>query len=204
MNVIRFIVVLGLSRLSVANLLEFARLIKNSISVSTYFTTPEPPLADLTTAINKLSNEHSAPASPGKAARVKQYAIALRQMLTEEGAYVESVANADPENAVSIIESASMRVKHERRASPNGFRLKITGIPGEIQLRTNSEARSAFLFQFTTTADLPGSWVDLYFGTRAGYKATGLVSGAKHYFRVMKIDKNGKSPWSNVLSIMVP
>ncbi len=204
MNIIRFIVVLGLNRLSVSNLLTFGRSVKAAMTGNANFPTPEPTLTVLNTAINNLSNEKTAPFTPGKTARVRQYAIELRQVLTELGYYVESVANVTPSDAVSVIESAGMRVKRSRTTPDNGFRLKTTGSNGEIEARTKSANRATFEFQTTVTPADETTYVKVYSGTRASCIARSLDSGKRYYFRVRKTDKDGEGDWSNVLNIIVP
>jgi len=204
MNVIRFIVALGLSKLSVANLLAFARLVKTSISGNANFPSPDPTITQLNTAINNLNNEKQASYTPGKTARVRQYAIELRQVMTDMGAYVEAVANQDAEKAQSVIESASMRMKRNRETPENGFRIKTTGMSGQVQLRTKFYSSATFAFASTLTPNDASTYVQIYSGTRASFLASGLTSGKRYSFRFQKTDKNGPSDWSDPKNIIVP
>lgn len=199
------VVVLGLSKLTIPQKIEFARFIVTSMTGNANFTTPNPALLTITTNANALETAHIAAKGGGKdetaAMHAKEQLLDLSLKLL--AAYVEGIANANPANAEAIALSSGMNTKKNASPRPNGFRVEHGKNAGEVNLRTNADDRAVFVWETTTTPDDEATWTTLNSSTRAHYLATGLNSGTRYYFRVAKIDKDGQGDWSNVLNIIV-
>jgi hypothetical protein len=129
---------------------------------------------------------------------------ALHLKLKALAAYVESIANADPEHAESIIASAGMPEKKLRTAVSHAFDVKLTNKPGEAMLTTKGVKRGAYIYEMSSDPSLaPASWSVIYQGVTMKFLKTGLVSGTRYFFRCSTIDKNGQSAWSSVLSVVI-
>jgi len=205
-TMIRFIVVLGLKRLSNSQLIALARGIYSAMTGNLRFITPSPSLVSYLADIVNMETAMSATAGgPLKTATIQVFRNILELSSTSLGGYVETIANLDVSTASETILSAGMRVKRVSVLPPNDFRVKIDGaVPGEAKLRTKAVKRGTFQFQCSQTPSDDASWVTLYVGTKASCTATGLVSGKRYYFRVTYVDKNGTHPWSTIINIVIP
>ncbi len=203
---IRFIVVLGLKKLSNSQLIELARFILEAMSGNLRFISPNPSLVSYLSDIVNLEDAMSANGGgPLKTATIKVFRNILELSTINLGSYVEGIANLDVSTATETIRSAGMRVKRKRDPPSTDFRLKVNGkVPGEVKLRTKSDKRAIFEFRFSLTPDDADSWITLYVGTKASCIAVELESGKRGYFKVRSTNKNGIQPWSTVLNIIIP
>lgn len=202
----RFIVVLGLKKLSNDKLIKLARFILGMMTGNLRFMVPSPSLATLLADITNMANAMaSISLGPLKTATVKVFRNQLELTLSGIGAYVEGIANLDVTTASETIISAGMRNKKVRITPSTDFRLKIDGmIPGEVKMRTKSAKRATFEFQYTETPADPKSYITLYVGTKASFTATGLASGKLCSFRVRATTSKGVQPWSLVIPVTIP
>ena len=200
----KFITVLGLSGFTIPQKIESARSIVTSMTGNPYFVTPNPALTVITGNALALETSYVTAASGAIGLKAAMHAkeLTLELSLKLLVAYVEGIANASPALGNAIILSSGMKEKKTNPAKANGFRIKPTGMPGEVMLRTDAEFRATFEFQMTTTPADAASWVSANAGTKASFLATELVSGTRYYFRVAKTNKNGVNPWSNVLDVI--
>ncbi len=203
---IRFIVVLGMKKLSNSQMITLARAILVAMTGNLRFITPSPSLVSYLADIVNMENAMAATAGgPLKTATVKVFRNILELSTISLGGYVETIANLDASTASETILSAAMKVKRVSVKPPNDFRIKVNGaVPGEVKLRTKGLKRATFQFEFSLTPADEASWESLYAGTKASCMASGLISGKRYYFRVTYIDKIGTHPWSVILNIIVP
>ena len=197
-------VALKMTPMTILQLIEFSNHVVLSMTGNSNFALPVPSLAAVSNAIASVeaavadAHRGSATATSDKLAKRKL----LQDLMTSLGAYVESVANLDPPNAITIIRSAGMEVKQALPPKPNGFRLKLTGKPGEVLLMTTRVRSSAYKWEYTTTPDVDSSWLVYVENMNREILLKGLQSGLRYYFRVAVIqDKAG--PWSQVISTIV-
>jgi hypothetical protein len=110
----RFLVKLGLRGLTITALIALARLIVTKMTGNANFTTPNPPLASITSKANDLEAKKAEVEqlkSDLMQATSEQSALTkdLRGLLTNEGKYVDITANGDK----AKIESAGMGTQDE-------------------------------------------------------------------------------------------
>src|ERR1051325_1886645 len=120
----RIKVSLGLSRMSVPEVIAFASEVVLKMTGNAFFTTPSPALVKITNGASALQTAFNNAQGGGtqQTAIMRQKREALETMLIAEGHYVEDVAN-DPVNAATgaeaIILSAGLAVKsfspHQKR-----------------------------------------------------------------------------------------
>ncbi|MFI5149305.1 MAG: fibronectin type III domain-containing protein [Bacteroidia bacterium] len=197
-------VALFLNRKSIPQLIADARHYVTQITGNANFPAPNPPLADITTEINNLDAAYnlSLTRARGSVSAMHAEATILMHSLKALGAYVELQANKDPENAAVIIEGAGMTVKKTSTRPPRVFNAKQGDIFGTIKLDTKAVKRGSYIYQLSTKPDDPNSWTEVYQGTRVKFTTQPLTEGTTYYFRTATIDKNGKSDWSGIISIM--
>ena len=144
----RFIVVLGLKRLSNDKLIALARYILGMMTGNLRFMVPSPSLAALLADISNMATAMASTSlGPLKTATVKVFRNQLELTLSGIGAYVEGIANLDVTTASETIISAGMRNKKVAVKPSTDFHVKVDGaIPGQVKMRTKSEKRATFEF----------------------------------------------------------
>ncbi|MFI5150298.1 MAG: fibronectin type III domain-containing protein [Bacteroidia bacterium] len=197
-------VALFLNRKSIPQLIADAKHYVTQMTGNVNFPAPNPPLADITTEINTLDAAYnlSLTRARGSVAAMHTEATILRHSLKALGAYVELQANKDPENAAVIIEGAGMTVKKTSTRPPRVFSAKQGAVFGTVKLDSKAVKRGSYIYQLSTKPDDPTSWTEVYQGTRVKFTTKVLSRGTTYYFRTATIDKNGKSDWSDTISIM--
>jgi hypothetical protein len=199
------VVVLRQSRLSISEKIAKGRFIVTSMTANPNFITPVPGLESITANVNALETAAIAAAGGGTDETANMHAreLTLDLSLKQLAAYVESIANASPLDAGAIILSAGMELKSPKTRIAKGFRVSVTGNPGEIKLATLFVNRATFIFQLCTNTGNENNWQTISQSTRATFVKKGLSSGTRYFFRVAVIDKHGMGTWSNVVSSIV-
>ena len=170
------------------------------------FPTPDPPLADVTAAVDKLEDDYND--AQGK--RQTAQAATNQQNLSEAevdrlatalGGYVDGVAKGDE----TIILSAGMSTKAAATPvgplpAPSALGAAGGDMEGEIDLNWQplKGARSYTVVKSTTgNVANAGDWTPAATGTRSKATVSGLVSGTRYWFRVAAIGSAGQGPWSD-------
>ncbi len=197
---------MGLSRLPIPRKITKARYVVVSMTGNANFTTPNPPLATVTTNVDDLEAAKIAAdgGGPDDTANMHAKEAVLDMSLKLLGAYVEDVANVNPLNAEAIILSAGMEVKGKGGNVIQDFDVRTTDNPGEVKLQRKGVDRGTYEFQMCMDPSVEANWQKIYQGTRGRIVKNGLTSATKYFFRAAAIDKNGPSAWSDVKSILVP
>lgn len=175
------------------------------------FTTPNPPVANLTTAKINLSAamqtvatlEQQLEAARGDAATKRGV---LHGLLTQEGTYVENTSAGD---AAKIL-SAGMEVRDEpappaAMPAPQNLRAFAGDNDGEIDLDWDSVKKSkSYEMQRSPDPVTATSWIAAGTVTKSKGTISGLTSGTKNWFRVRAIGAAGPGPWSDPATKMAP
>lgn len=201
-----WVVVLGLFRLSVPNKVEKARFVVSSMSGNGNFTTPIPPLAEITAAADELDAAYiaSRDSSTDKTAEMYIKEQLLELKLIEEGHYIEDTANKDQENAKAIILSAGVKAKNVPVHTARDFAVKNSDLPGKVLLRTRgNRKRVGYIWQYSPNPITASSWGTANTTTVASSEISGLVSGEKYFFRVAVVSGKNQGPWSDELGLIV-
>ncbi len=177
------------------------------------FPTPNPPL----TAISANAYEMRALIAQRNSllAQAQQKTIAIRAKrdvgelgMTNEGNYVEGIANAstDPANPPdAIIVSAGMHVKGA--STPVGPMPQVTGLTatasdsaGAVDLHWDSIKRGLQSYLIEKTTDPAGltGWTYAAGGQKkSSATIEGLTSGTRYWFRAAAMGAAGQGPWSD-------
>ncbi len=127
----------------------------------------------------------------------------LEVSLKSLAAYVEGIANVNLITAESVALSSGMDVKDPGSHQPKEFNVKPTGNPGEVKMSTKFAARSTYIWQMTSDPSIVTGWATIGQATQANLIKKGLTSGARYYFRVATVGKEGQEPWSNTINTIV-
>ena len=199
----RMKVVLMLARLSVPQKVEKARSIASAMTGNAHFASPYPPLAQVTGAAGELEQAAIAAALGGKdeTAVMREKEAVLDRLLTNEGFYVEIIANDTPAEAESIILSAGMSPKKARVSPAMDFRAKHGEVPGQAKLRTRYVQNAAFFWQYKVSG--AAEWVNAPQTNKASLILEGLTSATTYSFRVAVLKGGVLSGWSDVVELVV-
>jgi hypothetical protein len=126
---------------------------------------------------------------------------ALLTALQQLKFYVQQAADADVENAITIIESSGMSVKRPAVRTKADFAVTQDPRGGPVHLSVRSaRKRAAYHWQCskdgTTYEDLPSTLA-------AETTVDGLEPGTTYSFRFATLTKTGESQWTRVIRFVV-
>lgn len=194
---------LKLKERTVSNKVGFAHAVVTAMTGNANFSTPDPPLAAVSTGADDLEDAIIAAADKEKSKilAVSKKETALDDLLTRLGHYVESTANGD----AAVILSACIDVKAPRSAShipdaPLNLSAKTGVEEGTMMLRWKGvkNARIYVIEMSTDVTDAAATsrsftnWVLVDFVTITKYMATGLAGNTRVAFRVYAVGAGGK------------
>jgi hypothetical protein len=175
------------------------------------FTNLNPPLAEVTAALDELTQAFAlvqAAKSEVTTCVVNQDNAATKvdQVLTQLAGYVESVAGKDE----TLITSAGMETKSSPSSPtlptvPQALSANAGEHEGEINLSWKAVA-NARSYTIEASQDPAGasSWTHLGIATSASKIITNLTSGKRYWFRVAAVGAVGQSGWSEHATKVVP
>ena len=126
----------------------------------------------------------------------------LVKLLQRLRAYVQDIADANPEEAASIVESAGMSVKKHPVMPPREFAAKQGPVSGSVKLVAPRAAQRAG-YEWAMSTDGGKTWPSLPFTLQAKTLVTGLVPGSTVMFRYRPTTKGGGGDWSQTISFIV-
>ena len=202
---------LNLRNLSVTEKIARGRQIVTAITNNSSFANPNPPLPEVTSALDDLEKAFAAVQAARSEVATRtttqdNASTKLDQTLTQLAGYVESVAGKDD----TLITSAGMETKSSRSAptvptAPQGVSATAGEHEGEINLvwKPISNARS-YVLEYSLDPATANSWTHAGVATAANKTITGLTSGKRYWFRVAAIGAVGQSGWSEHATKVVP
>jgi len=202
---------LNLRNLSLTEKIARGRQIVAAMTNNASFPNPQPPLTDVTTAVDDLEKTFASvqAAKSEVTTRVVTQDNAdtkLVQTLTQLAGYVESVAGKND----ALITSAGMETKSSRSAptapiTPQGLSATAGEHDGEIYLswKPVSNARS-YAIECSLDPATAGSWTHVGIATSSSKVIPNLTTGKRYWFRVAAIGSVGQSGWSEHATKIVP
>jgi hypothetical protein len=202
---------LGLSRLSVPELIGLSQQITNAMTGNPNFTTPNPALATITTATGDLQAAYNAAntariESKNKTIEQNERGDALRALLTQLASYVDNISAGKQ----SVITSAGMDVQSSPTSEaelspPTGFTTTTGDGDGEIDLSWNSVANAqSYVVERSLVAPPAAAWEHQVTTTKSKITADNLSSGTRYWFRVAAVGSKGQSGWSDLYTRIAP
>ena len=196
---------LGLQVKSIPSKIVFGDSVVGSMTASTFFKTPQPPLADVLAASDALKVAASKASKGGKAATEAMYSAeaAFDSLMIPLGYYVEGVANALPDQAVEIINSANMEVKRKGSIDIPLLQVKQTDIPQTVIVRRKAVRGNSYLLQMSTNIASDANWQTVKVSTIASIMVDGLQSLTRYWFRVALIKGNQQQDFCDPVTIVI-
>ena len=188
----------------VSAFITYAQSIVSAMTGNAAFSTPTPPLATVTTAIDDLLTAETAALSrvKGAVAVRNEKRAALATLLEQVKSYVQITADASVENATSIIESAHIGVKKTALRKPRAFDAVAGAVSGSAKLVAHSAGpRSSYEWGYSL--DGGKTWVAAPVTLQAKTTIAGLTPGAAVMFRYKPVTKKGEGDWSQSVSLIV-
>jgi hypothetical protein len=201
---------LNLRNLSITEKIAKGRQIVTAMTDNTRFANPNPPLSDVTTALDDLEKAFGLVQAARSEVTTKTVsqdnaAAKLDQTLTQLAGYVESVAGKDD----TVITSAGMETKASRSAptvptAPQGLSATTGEHEGEISLTWKPVANArSYIIEFSLDP-ATSSWTHSGVATAANKTIFSLTSGKRYWFRVAAVGAVGQSGWSEHATKVVP
>ena len=189
---------------SVPALISLAKAIVAAMTSNNSFPSPDPPLADVGTAITDLETAEAAALARTKGAATarNQKRSALLAKLEALKAYVQKIADNDRVHAPALIQSAAMVVRKVPVRAKRVFTVKQGAVSGSVEIVTASAARRAS-YEWEYSSDGGATWQLLPATLQAKTGLTGLKAGSSYSFRFRAVTKAGAGDWSQPLSILV-
>ncbi len=198
-------VALLMSKKTVAQKFQFARAVVIAMTGNHYFPTPSPALSVITTDANNLETAYIAAQTRahGTAAQKAAMVNALNLSMQALAHYVELIANADPNNAETIITSAGMVVKKPAVHLPRALHV-VAGAKGVVTLTCPLTKNASYKWEYAIgDPTIEANWKFLGEVRQTKMVQTGLISGTVYHFREWTIGIKGIEPVSQVVSAMV-
>ncbi|HEX3345729.1 MAG TPA: hypothetical protein VHS09_14195 [Polyangiaceae bacterium] len=195
----RIVVVTRLPR-SVPALLQATKAILTAMDGHPSFPRPRPSRTTLIAAVAALEDAEVALRTRTRGTRpVRDEARSrLLALLGALRAHVQSVADASPDTAVSVIESARMSVKRPALLTKPPFAVRPGRVSGSVVLAVRSAGdRAAYAWQWSL--DEGATWHDAPSTLQAKTVVAGLPLGKMCAFRYRVATKDARTDWSEGL-----
>lgn len=197
---------LGLHQVSIPDKVQSIRQIIAKMTGNANFPTPDPPLASVTTAVDKLETDFNDAKGKRQTALTATNLQNLSEAAVDQQAaalagYVDSKAKGDE----TIIMSAGMSTKAP--AAPIGNLpapgdVSATGgdMEGEIDLNWQPvRGAKSYVVVKSATGNVgnPSEWTSATTSTKSKATIGGFTSGTRAWFRVAAVGSAGQGPWSD-------
>ena len=202
---------LNVRGLSITEKVAKARQIVKALTDNAFFTTPQPPLAAITTAANDLETAF------GDAQTARQTAVtktsimhdkedSLEGLLRQLAGYVESVAGDDESKILSAgisIRATTLATKEPE--APIALSATEGDHDGEIDLSWDTvKGAKSYVIERSPDPPTATSWKHEAVSLKSSATVGGLVSGTRYWFRVAAVMSSGQSGWSDPATKIAP
>jgi len=193
----KFVVALGLGKLSTPQKIELGNTVVLAMTGNANFTTPSPPLAEITTATGDLetayNNFQSAGGGTSLSAIVREKEEIFDEKLTALGNYVDGIAKGSE----TIILSAGMKTK--KQSAPIGIPAMVENLnaksgeqTGKIELRWSPvKGARTYIVHMSDDVNNPASYRIMGYPTASNFIAENLEAGKEFWFRIEAIGSAG-------------
>jgi hypothetical protein len=189
---------------SVPALISYAQGIVKRMTGNPSVPNPTPTLAAVTAAIGELQTAENGAQSRIKGAVVarNEKRTALVGVLQQLRAHIQAIADADPTNAASIIESTGVAVRKTPTRHARAFTVKAGPVSGVAKVVAQVAARRA-AYDWHYSIDGGKTWIAVPSTLQAKTTVAGLAPGSTVLFRYRAVTKAGEADWSQPVSLMV-
>ena len=185
-------------------LLGVAEAIVLAMSGNPSFPGPTPSLVAVAAALADLHDAEVATLTRtrGTVSVRNDKCAALNSLLVRLKAYVQGVADADPERAAELIERAGMSVKRAFVRAKLPFEVMPGAVSGSVRLVVRSAGDRAS-YQWAWSTDGGATWRSAASTLQARTVLSGLTPGSTCSFRCRAVTKTGEGEWSETRSILL-
>ncbi len=202
---------LDFKRLSVSDKIVRAQQIVKNLTGNPDFPTPNPPLAQVTAAIQLLetkvvSAQAARQAAQAATAEQNDAEDALDRIIDQVGGYIESVSGGEEAKIISAgVSVRSFTSAPRELTTPEALAATEGDHDGEIQLHWDRvpPARS-YVVELSPDPPTDTSWAHQKVVTTSSSTISGLTRGGKYWFRVAAIGASGQSGWSDPATKIAP
>jgi hypothetical protein len=200
----RYPIALFLPRIVIA-LIAFGRHLVQCMTGNTWFATPNPPLAQVTTDLDALDAAETLAKqrAPGSAAARDLKKKVVLDDIEALKAYVHSIMMANIASAMAIVLSAGMSPKQFGLRTKLPIDAFVSDVPGEAILRAKAVAKGRVAYEWQISSDSGKTWVDIGITTDADTTAEGLVAGSVYMFRVRATVKKTTGAWTQAVTFLM-
>jgi hypothetical protein len=188
----------------ISDLINIAHVIVIAMTDNPNFPNPQPTVAAMTTGLNELVTAEAGAKlrTVGAVALRNAKKRALVTLLEEWRTYVQSTADANPDNAPHIIQSSGVMLRKTPQRQFLGFHAKLGTAPGSVKVVAPAAARRAS-YDWQYSIDGGKTWVDLLHTLQSKTTVTGLPAMTTVQVRYYATVKTGRTEWSQPISILV-
>jgi hypothetical protein len=185
-------------------LIALAKSIVQSMSNNPAFSTPDPTLATVSAAIADLEAAETAAKTriQGAVAVRNEKRAALVTLLGQLKSYIQKTADANPETATSVIQSAGIKTRKPLVRAQRVFAATPGTVSGQAKLVAQTASRRA-AYEWEYSTDGGKTWVAAPATLQAKATVFGLTPGANVQFRYRAVLKTGEGDWSQPTSLIV-
>lgn len=190
--------------LPVPALIKMAQAIVAALTGNAHFPTPNPPLATLSAALAALVAAETATETRAKGT-VPTRNAARTQLISDlraATAYVQQIADANPEQADAIIASAGLAVRKSASHAKPTFSVRQGPTSGSVKLAARAAALRAS-YEWESSIDGGKTWTPAPPTLQAKTAVSGLPVGTVVQFRYRAVTKTGAADWSQATSLLV-
>jgi hypothetical protein len=184
-------------------LIILAQSIVDRMEDNPYFPAPWVPIPKVAAGVAAASAAQAVVLTRAKGTRAARDAVivTLKADLRRLEAYVQSVADDSPRDALVIVASAGMDAKRRSLASKPVLEARQGPVSGRaILIAKWAGDRAMYEWRFSTDQV---SWTDAPLTMRARAVISGLVPVTRYYFQLRVTTKDGPGRWSQVVSLVV-
>jgi hypothetical protein len=166
------------------------------------FTSPTPPLTQVTSDLSTLTSAETAFKNRlgTKAARDSALAAVIADA-HQLHVYVQQLVNANPSEAASIAQNASMTLRKTAARHTNDLSVKQI-VSGSVKVVAKAvKGAKAHEWQYST--DGGKTWIDAPSTTKSSTTISGLLPGTTVSYRNRVLTTSGHSDWSSAISAVV-
>lgn len=184
------IAVLKIGKKKISDIVEIVRNVVTKMTGNLFFTTPHPPLIDVTADVDALDALEQETLQGGKVKNTlkKLAKKKLFATMTALTGYVQTTSLGDEDRILSAgFELKRKPVRLGMLPPPSNFRAAFGVHPGEIILRwAGVYGRSDYFVQMSTDPNRADSWTDVPKGHTGKIRlvVSGLTPGQVYYFRI--------------------
>jgi hypothetical protein len=187
----------------VGPLIAHAETIVVSMTDNAHFPAPVPPLWLVSKAATDLQSAETAALTrtTGMVATRDEKRTMLVSLLQQLRGYVQVTAEADPENARAIIESAGMFVRKEPERPLRVFSAKPGTASGEVKLVAPFAGKGTS-YEWEYSIDGGATWLIMSPTIQSSTSLVGLTPGTGVMFKYRYVTRRGVSAWSEAITLV--